>query len=317
MRKFLFFFLVPGIAYANTDLSVAVDNARNACVGIAKELSSMKTLAGAGVAVSSVGTIAGGVALGTGIAKAQVDKKADELETELAQEIEKLNQLSRSQHSGSLAKIIIPDSLIQIDLSANQNNSTTKEFDEKQKELARLNDKSKKLGDWRTGTISVNAATNIASMAMASSNRVKGDLKTKINECLDAVQTLSNVHMQARISQTADEATLTYTGKIVSACQTWKTVNIDSINNNSTGAAISSGVGAGLGLAGTVTSATANSQKVRQGDSDKEKNLNTASNILAGGTTVASGVAVVFNAIQIKAIKQAEAVAKECEEALK
>ena len=316
MLRWLFLFLIPGIAYANTDLSVAVDNARTACTGIAKELSSMKTMAGVGTAVSSVGTVAGGAALGTGIAKAQVDKKADKIETELAQEIERLNQLAQSQQADSLAKITIPNNLVQTDSTARHDNNTSGEITEKQKELAQLNKTSKNLGDWRTGTMAASTATNIASMVMASTNRVTGDLKTKINECLGAIQTLSNIRMQARISQTADEAALEYAGKIVSACQAWKNVDIDSINNKSTGAAISSGVGAGLGLAGTVTSATANSQNVRQGDSDKEKKLNTASNILAGGTTVASGVAVVFNATQIKTIKQAEAVAKECEEAL-
>ena len=56
---------------------------------------------------------------------------------------------------------------------------------------------------------------------------------------------------------------------------------------------------------------------MRKGDSQKEKNLNTASNVLAGGTTVASGVAVVFNATQIGAIKRAANVADECEEALR
>ena len=65
----------------------------------------------------------------------------------------------------------------------------------------------------------------------------------------------------------------------------------------------------------------ANSDSVREDNSEsgkkKEKNLNTASNILAGGTTVASGVATVFNATQIKAIKRAASVADECEGALR
>jgi hypothetical protein len=56
---------------------------------------------------------------------------------------------------------------------------------------------------------------------------------------------------------------------------------------------------------------------VREGDANKEKNLNTAANVLAGGTTVASGVATVFNATQISAIKRAAAVADGCERALR
>ena len=49
----------------------------------------------------------------------------------------------------------------------------------------------------------------------------------------------------------------------------------------------------------------------------KEKNLNTASNILAGGTAVASGVAAVFNATQISAIKKIAKIAEDCEKVLK
>ena len=46
---------------------------------------------------------------------------------------------------------------------------------------------------------------------------------------------------------------------------------------------------------------------------NKEKNLNTAANVLAGGTTAASLSATIFNATQISAIKRAATVADECE----
>ena len=49
----------------------------------------------------------------------------------------------------------------------------------------------------------------------------------------------------------------------------------------------------------------------------KEKNLNTAANVLAGGTTAASLSGTIFNATQISAIKRAATVADECEGALK
>ena len=72
------------------------------------------------------------------------------------------------------------------------------------------------------------------------------------------------------------------------------------------------------GLAGTITSASANSDGVRNGDdTQREKKLNTAANVLAGGTTAASLSATIFNATQISAIKRAATVADECEGALK
>jgi hypothetical protein len=84
---------------------------------------------------------------------------------------------------------------------------------------------------------------------------------------------------------------------------------------------ISSVVGATTGLAGTVTSAMANTDKTRNDNTDagkqKEKNLNTASNVLAGASTVASATATVFNATQISAIKKVATVAQKCTEVLK
>ena len=49
----------------------------------------------------------------------------------------------------------------------------------------------------------------------------------------------------------------------------------------------------------------------------KVKSLNTASNVLAGTTAVASGVSTVLQASRIGAINKAMSVAEECEGALK
>ena len=124
--------------------------------------------------------------------------------------------------------------------------------------------------------------------------------------------------MQARIDGSATNTDLARAENIIRACDAWTTVDISSINKRSTGATVSSGIGAGLGLAGTITSASANSKDVRDGDDkQKEKNLNTAANVLAGGTTAASLSGTIFNATQINAIKRAATVADECEGALR
>ena len=44
----------------------------------------MKKMAGITTAVTGVGTVAGGVALGTGLAKVGVDKEIEELESQIA-----------------------------------------------------------------------------------------------------------------------------------------------------------------------------------------------------------------------------------------
>ena len=286
--------LWAGVAHATPDLSAAIENVRATCGGIGAELSDMKKMAGITTAVTGVGTVAGGVALGTGLAKANVDKEIEAKEKLPMLTIEN-EQVFRNELS-TYAKSI---------------NKTAN------KEIGLAEQKSKNLGNIRTGTLATATATNIAGAIMSSTNRVKGDLKQQIDECLASVKTLSNVRMQARISKTATDADLARAENIIRACDAWTTVDVSSINNRSTGATVSAGIGAGLGLAGTITSASANSKDVRDGGDDKEKKLNTAANVLAGGTTVAGLSATIFNATQISAIKRAATVADECEGALK
>ncbi|MDW3024144.1 MAG: hypothetical protein R8N50_00430 [Alphaproteobacteria bacterium] len=287
--------LWAGVAHANPDLSAAIENVRTACGNISAGLTDMKKMAGITSVVTGVGTVAGGVALGTGLAKANVDKEIEAKE-KLPLLIIENEQAFRNELS-TYAK------------SINKTANT---------EIGLAEQKSKNLGNIRTGTLATATATNIAGAIMSGTNKVKGDLKQQIDECLASVKTLSNVRMQARIDSSANDTDLARAENIIRACDAWTTVDVSSINNRSTGATVSSGIGAGLGLAGTITSASANSDDVRNSDDkQREKNLNTAANVLAGGTTAAGLSATIFNATQISAIKRAATVADECEGALK
>ncbi len=298
--------LMVGVAHANTDLAAAIENVRTTCGNISAELTDMKKMAGITTAVTGVGTVAGGVALGTGIAKANVDKEIEEWERIL-------QELAIEQEKSAIVFTVI--NIEDVEKSLAKNPVTKLDLDD---HLDKLNEKSKTLGNVRTGTLAAATATNIAGAVMSGTNKVKGDLKQQIDECLASVKTLSNVRMQARIDSSATDSELAHAEEIIRACDAWTTVDVGSINKRSTGATVSAGIGAGLGLAGTITSASANSDGVRDGDDkQKEKNLNTAANVLAGGTTAASLSATIFNATQISAIKRAATVADECEGALK
>ena len=299
--------LVAGAAHANTDLTAAIENVRTTCGNISAELSDMKKMAGITTAVTGGGTVAGGIALGTGLAKANVDKEIEELEAQIA-------RLKAERGDVPVEHLQIEDEA----LFEHQVAEFIESYQTKAQELSAAEKKSKTLGNVRTGTMAAATATNIAGAVMSGTNRVKGDLKQQIDECLASVKTLSNVRMQARIDGSATNTDLARAENIIRACDAWSTVDITPINNRSKGATVSSGIGAGLGLAGTITSASANSDGVRNGDDkQKEQNLNTAANVLAGGTTAASLSATIFNATQISAIKRAATVADECEGALK
>ncbi len=310
---FVLLLLCTGYAHADTNLTAAIENVRTTCGNISAELSDMKKMAGITTAVTGVGTVVGGVALGSGIIKAKID----------TEQAEKQSELDKIMQSAGFIKINSESELLNI--LGGMYEQTNTEFGDiaaetiksRQQEISELEKKSKNLGNWRTGMLATSTATNIAGAVMSGANRVKGDLKQQINECLTSVKTLSNIRMQARLSQTASDMELERAEKIIRACDAWTTVDVSSINTKSTGATISSGIGATTGLAGTIVSASANSNSVRDGDADKEKKLNTTANVLAGGTTLASGVATIFNATQISAIKRAATVADECEGALK
>lgn len=301
---------VVGSAYASTDLNSVIDEVRLSCAGLSQELEHMKTMAGIGTAVTAVGSVAGGVALGTGIAKAQIDKEIEELEAQIA-------RLKEERGNVPVEHLQIEDEA----LFKRQVTEFIESYQAKEQAKSQAEQKSKTLGDVRTGTLAASTATNIAGAIISGTNQIKGDLKSRVNKCVASVRNLASLRMQARLDGAVDDATLAHTEKIINACGAWDTVDVNSINNRSTGATVSSGIGAGLGLAGTITSGVANSEQVRsatgEGAQKKEKNLNTAANVLAGGTTVASVSATIFNATQISAIKRAATVADECEGALK
>lgn len=158
----------------------------------------------------------------------------------------------------------------------------------------------------------ITAVGTAAGAFVAGTNKVDGDLDAQITACKDSLSVLRSSIMQSRINgEDISEAQ-----SIESACSEFEYVDLSKINKRAQGAMISSEIGAATGLAGTLTSVSANSDKVRNDNSDsskqKEKNLNAASNVLSGATAAASATATVFNATQIKAIKQVAEVSAKC-----
>ena len=311
MRKILPILLCIGAlpAYAN-DLSLddALRATYSACVGIDDELAEMKKMAGINTAITAAGTAAGAGATVVGVVKASTDQKVEELE-KLLKEIE---ESAKSMDPMTEEEITAFLEEFNTEYKAEVKDSKTIES-----EIDELNQKSKKLGNWRTGLMAGSTATNVAGAVIAGTNQVKGDLLAQIDACKASVKDLRNAMMQARMNgEDISEAQ-----KIADACGEYEYADLSKINVRGKGAAISAGIGAATGLAGTLTSVAANTDATRGDNTEegkkKEKGLNTASNILAGTTTAASATATVFNATQIKAIKQVAEIASKCTEVLK
>ena len=281
-----------------------------ACVGINDKLGEYKTLAGINTAVSGVGTGLGVGATAVGIVKYSTDKEAESYE-KLLEELRKKTQNAEFD-------TISDEEVSRFEQEFNvAYNSAVSDMDKYQSELDKLNTKSKNLGNWRTGLMAGSTATNVAGAILAAKSGANKDIQEMVDVCLKAVDDLNDSMMQARINgEDISEAK-----EIVSKCREYNTVDVSSISKRAKGAEISSIVGATTGATGTVLSAVANSDKIRNDNTDsgkkKEKGLNTASNVMAGTTTVASAASTVFSATQIAAVKRVAKVAEQCEGVLK
>ena len=295
-------------AHAEMELDNSLRATYSACIGIDEALLDLKKMAGINTAVTAVGTGLGAGATVVGLIKEKKDKQADKIKLDKLEKIAnwRLENNIKDPSDEEIAQFVANMTLD----SANNTNVET--------ELSKLNKQSKKLGNWRTGLLAGNTVTNVAGAVIAGTNRVDGDLQSQIDNCKNSLKNLQSAIMQAKLNgEDINEAQTIY-----NTCNEFNYVDISKINKRAKGATISSIVGATTGLTGTVTSAMANSDSVRnQGiggtRTTKEKNLNTASNVLAGASTVASATATVFNATQIKAIKDVANVASKCSEVLK
>lgn len=285
-------------------LDTALQTSYRACMGIDDELSELKKLAGINTAVTAVGTAAGASATIVGLVKAKTDADIRNLRLQVI-EAQADNPVWNNDKKAGVA-------FIKANFDAN---ATT---DQKTKEQ-QLTEKSKKLGDWRTGLMAGATATNIAGAVIAGVSVKKGDIQSHIDACTASMNDLRNAISQAKVKgEDVSEAQ-----RIATACSGYKGQDVSKIQKRAKGALVASVVGSATGVIGTATSAAANSDSVRKAGletdagAQKEKNLNTASNVLAGATTAASATATVFNALEISAIKRIAQTAAECEGALR
>lgn len=303
----LLLFLSPACADV-LSLDDALRATYSACVGIDDNLAELKKMAGINTAVTGVGTGLNVGATVVGVVKTGKDAEA-----------EKLEKLVKELHEMEDGKATATDDETESFLTEFEKSYETAvaNIDKYESELDTLNKQSKKLGNWRTGLVAGGTATNVAGAIIAGKNKVDFDLQSQIDACRKSVKNLRDSIMQARIIG----ADVTEANEIALACGEYDYVDVSKINNRASGAMISSVVGAMAGTAGTVTSAVANSDKTRNDNTDagksKEKNLNTASNVLAGVSGAASATATVFNATQISAIKKVATVAEKCTGVLK
>ncbi|MBR6752198.1 MAG: hypothetical protein IKL95_02920, partial [Alphaproteobacteria bacterium] len=225
MKKLLYIvaMLSPIVASAETlELDDALRATYSACVGIDENLSDLKKMAGINTAVTAVGTGLGAGALTVGIIKANKDSQARV----------KYNDYMSSKPVQVQDRAVADAFFTTWEQDPNYGTGAA--------EYKELRQQSKTLGNWRTGLMAGNTATNIAGAIIAGNNKVDADLDTQIKNCRAAVQNLKTSIARARI----EGVDITEATDIFNACSGYETVDVSKINTRGRGAMISSIVGA-------------------------------------------------------------------------
>ncbi len=285
-------------------------SAQTICVGVSDDISKISGVAKVNTAVNAVGAVSAGGALAVGIKKASVDEELAKLEAE----------------AKSILGVMCKDNNCEAEVIEKMSDAALKErVMEPLLKMAKIAEKmeqaSKKLGNWRTGLMAGSAATNVASAIVAGINKNQSDLIQRISACNSAVAQLATY--KSRLIEVGVNPLENPIVNKIDNVSTWcKPIDVAEIEKIEKRMGVSMGTsigGAVVGVAGTVTSAMANSDKVRDDDTEsgmkKEKNLNAASNVLAGVNVATGAVGVGVNISMISIAKKLIKQAQTCEEA--
>ncbi len=286
-----------------TDATQLYESARIVCSGISDEI---RRTSGMSVAGAVVGGASAGVATGAlvvGITKADLD-------AQIEAQIQKMcnnggcdiNTMTQMSDESFLTRVLKPMAEIS-------------------RIIEQATQKSKQLGNWRTGLMSGTIATNLANTILAGLNRNQSDLIQQIQACNSIVAQLSGTRSRliaAGINPLHNPIVNKIDG-VTTWCQQIDISDIEKIEKRMNAVMGTAIAGTAIGVAGTATSAAANSNKIRTDDSEhgkqKEKNLNTASNVLAGANIVTGATEMGFSISAASLSKKLIKQAKLCEEA--
>ena len=267
---------------------------KQSCAGINVKLQEIKKFGTINTVVTGIGTAAAGGALYAGIRKKDFDKKAEYL----IKQMQNIKNMSDQEFINFLRGM-----------------ANYKELKGQHDSLCKMKQsyqaKAKKLGNIRTGLMVGNTATAVAGTIISNKNKNSSEsIKDMIQTCLDAIKDNENEIGQSMID--CEPGQYARLNKVITNCRTLSIENMEKVSTQNKTSSIVSGVNIGTGTAGVITSALANKNQY----DNKTKNLNTAANVLAGTSMVASGVSTVFNAATLKSINNNLQASESCEGAL-
>ncbi len=282
---------------------------RITCSGISDEISKISNISKANTAVTAVGTVASTGALAVGIKKSEEEKEIEALIVEIC----KKGGCTRA----GVEKMSDEQFFNEVVLGL-----------ERLYELKQKIEKSKTLGNWRTGLMAGTIGTNLASAIMSGINIKQSDLIQHITACNKMVESIQDIELEIKRAgiNPYEHPVVTKISNIRTWCNKLNTKDVEKIENRMKGVMGTSIAGGVIGIVGVGTSAAANSdkymaieKKVRLSEKDKktEHALNTTANVMAGANIATGAVETGLNISLITLTKKMIKQAQRCEEMLK
>ena len=281
---------------------------RITCSGISDEIGRVANISKANTAVTAVGTVASGGALVVGIKKSQEEEEIEKLIAQICANggctADGVSAMSDEQF---FTQVLSPMAQIA--------------------ELQQRIEKSKKLGNWRTGLMAGTIGTNLASAIMSGLNINQSELIQHISACNEIIKSVPDMEMKLRKSGIGPmhNPIVNKLSSVSAWCNQVDVKDIEKIENRMKAVMGTSIAGTAIGAVGVGTSAAANSDKymaienkvnLSEADKKKERALNTTANVMAGANIATGAVETGFNISLITLTKKLMEQASRCEEVL-
>ena len=302
-----------------SDLYDVYQTVESFCSGISDRISQVSGISKINTAVTATGTVAAGGALYAGVKKSETDKKIAELSERICEiggcDPYKVEAMSEQEFFDTVLPL-----LVEIIATGEQDkiNQMTQLKREQDAEIA----KSKRLGNWRTGLLAGTVGTNVASAILSGLNKNQSDLIQQISACNAAVARFSDSYKSAIANGVSplENPVMQQFQRTINNCGTLQISDVEKIEKRMGVVMGTSIAGAVIGAVGTGTSIAANTDSVRNDNSDagkqREKTLNTVSNVAAGANVITGGVETGFNISLIVLTKNLMQTAQLCEDEL-
>ena len=278
---------------------------RVTCSGISDEIAKVGNVSKVNTAVSVAGTAASGGALAVGIMKSREDEEIEQLIADMCDNggctPEGVEAMSDEDF---FEKVLMPMGRIA--------------------ELQEKIDRSKKLGNWRTGLMAGTVGTNLVSAIIAGLNKDQSDLIQHVTACNEMLNSVSGMETALKVAgvDPIRNPVMKQLRDIRDWCMPIDVSSVEKIEDRMKVVMGTSVAGVAIGVVGVGASAAANSDKYTEAESKvvlteeekkKEKALNTTANVMAGANVVTGAVETGFNISLITLTKKLIEQAERCE----